>query len=125
MRRSGMVVVLLGAVVLAACGESVERVSSPTAPRFDTGATVVLSGPTNADPNQTCDWTATASGGTGPYTFNWEWNSARGDVSGTVGYSSGFTGHVAGSYIFIVTVTDANNVVAADTLQGEADGSTC
>lgn len=123
MRWSGMLAVLLAATAVVARGELAEGASPANAASRAT--TVVLSGPTDADPNQTCSWTATASGGTGPYIFSWDWNSARGDITGTVGYTSDFTGHVAGSYVFIVTVTDANNVVDADTLYGTAGGSSC
>lgn len=125
MRRNVILTGLLVAIALAVGASRVEQMSASTAPSLNTVPTVTLTGPTDADPHQICTWTATASGGTGPYTFSWDWNSARGDVFGTVGYESEFTGHVAGAYYFIVTVTDANNATDADTLQGVSGGPGC
>lgn len=125
MRQIGMLAAVMGVVSLAACGDPSEQIARPSEPSFNFVPTVVLSGPTDADPNHSCTWTATASGGTGPYTFSWDWHLARGDVTGTVGYSSEFYGHVAGDYMFAVTVTDANNVVAVDTLYRTPGGTDC
>ncbi|HVH13379.1 MAG TPA: hypothetical protein VM759_10020 [Longimicrobium sp.] len=125
MRRNVILTGLLVAIALAVGASQVEQMSASTAPSLNTVPTVTLTGPTDANPHQICIWTATASGGTGPYTFSWDWNSARGDVFGTVGYESEFNGHVADNYYFIVTVTDANSATDADTLQGVAGGPGC
>ena len=86
----------------AACG------SEPTAARTPSGAratltplTVSISGPSHVRASVVCTWTAVVSGGTAPYTYQWQ-----GGVTG--GYD------LAQSYQTAFTHNDALDVIVED-----------
>ena len=65
---------------------------------------VSMSGPTNVKPGATCEWFATVTGGTAPYSYYWTPGgySGGGDYDYTNSVSDG------GSFTMALTVTDAN-----------------
>jgi hypothetical protein len=64
-----------------------------------------ISGPTNVRPFTTCEWSASASAATAPYTYSWQAVSSSGS-----GQYFDFTNGVAsgGSFVVQLTVTDAS-----------------
>ncbi len=106
---------------LSSSGDAAEpAVGSTTAPATsgDAAASSTLSisladGPGQVRRYQTCTWRAQVSGGTAPYTY--EWNAYPGADFTTYRYE--FTGSTISSagYTIEVTVTDANNVTATQT----------
>jgi len=76
-----------------------------------------VSGPRQLQPGNTCNYTASASGGTPPYTFTWSWTT---DGSASVGGYSPSNGNFIlagqggqGNVYLTATATDANGLAAS------------
>lgn len=80
------------------------------------GYSVVSGGPSGGyktDANSLVTGTASAAGGTAPYTYNWNW----GDGNTSTGASVTHTYTSPGSYTITVTVTDATGSQAPASTQ--------
>jgi uncharacterized protein DUF6600/FecR-like protein len=65
---------------------------------------VAISGPTWVHSNQICHWTATPTGGTGPYIYDW----MSGNVVDTTSSPGTYSVHIREHFFVKVTVTSAN-----------------
>ena len=70
------------------------------------GLSVSISGPGQVQKFDTCDWDASVSGGTPPYSYSWTVTSASGTSFGD--YWEGYL--IGGQSTMTVNVTDANGV---------------
>ena len=84
---------------------------------------VEISGPTWVHANQTCGWTATPTGGTGPYTYSWMSGSVVDNSSGPSTYRV----QVLERFNVTVTVTsaDGSQVSASQEITVDEGGPGC
>jgi len=103
--RKWMMAAAMGAALLAGCGREPTAVRAPQQPRRTLDPLAVhISGPLQPQYNITCAYTATATGGTPPYTYIWfPGTGFNGSASGDTfyGYISTF-----GPKTLTVTVMD-------------------
>jgi len=85
----------------AACGEPTAARTAPSRRADLTPLSVSISGPSHVRTNVTCTWTASVSGGTAPYTYDW--------VGGYGGYYN-----LAQSYQAYFPSTDGLSVIVED-----------
>jgi Bacterial Ig-like domain (group 2) len=63
---------------------------------------VSISGPSSVQPNRQCEWYASVTGGTAPYTYSWSQSTGSGS-----GFDDYYYGSSSNSFTLTVTVTDA------------------
>ncbi len=84
---------------------------------------VAISGPTSVSTNQVCRWTATPTGGTGPYTYSWMSGSVVDNTSGPSTYGVSVLDNF--SLTVSVTSADGSQVSASLAITVEDGGATC
>ena len=91
-----------------------------------TGAlSVGLNGPTAGKPNQSLSYTATASGGTSPYSYSWCWEACNlGGVFESGPASNSHTYTTEGTFSVTVRTTDGSNRTAVKSISVVISNST-
>ncbi|MBV9109018.1 MAG: hypothetical protein JO306_06405 [Gemmatimonadetes bacterium] len=81
--RKWMMAAAMGAALLAGCGREPTAVRAPQQPRLTASPlAVTLTGPIQPQYGISCAYTATATGGTPPYTYSWLSSGISGSGSG-------------------------------------------
>lgn len=107
----------------AACGGEPTAARSASSRRADlTPLSVSISGPSRVRTNVTCTWTASVSGGTAPYTYQW-----LGGYGGYYDLAQSYQAYFPSTDGLSVIVEDANGQTAQGNLGvfASPSGPTC
>ena len=116
--------ILLGVAIAsgAATHPGSPKVKAASSSHKEVAALSVIITPTTSVPSHVqCHWTATPSGGTGPYDYAWTANNTPvGDGTSVLAYTNN-----GGAFHLVVTVTDATSAQAFDSKVITIGGTFC